>query len=316
MLPRPTTHSKALGPGVAGPELAVATSAVLDRPPQPTAQRPLSGAQAFSVDPSLVESTDGPRQHTQYPYVTGTSVLAIKYAGGVMLAADTLGAYGSTKRYKSLDRIVRVNARTLVGAGGEVSDFQYILRLLDELATDDYRVDDGIELGPKQVMGGVSGVAGAGLGAGRGPARGRGAAGQRAWVGAGACGDVCLRSHNHGRVASHGACASVRASRARFHAPQLTLSKRRAQQHCSTPSRSTPSRLPGTGGCLAPGCQAAAASPHPLAPSRPLPRARPRTPRRVGTHPARRPSSPVPPLPPSLHPSPPPTPRSTRTSRG
>lgn len=151
MLPRPTTHSKALGPGVAGPELAVATSAVLDRPPQPSAQRPLSGAQAFSVDPSLVESADGPRQHTQYPYVTGTSVLAVKYAGGVMIAADTLGAYGSTKRYKSLERIARVNSRTLVAAGGEVSDFQYILRLLDELATDDYRADDGVELGPREV---------------------------------------------------------------------------------------------------------------------------------------------------------------------
>lgn len=151
MLPRPTTHSKALGPGVAGPELAVATSAVLDRPPQPTAQRPLSGAQPFSVDPSLVESADGPRQHTQYPYVTGTSVLAVKYAGGVMLACDTLGAYGSTKRYKSIDRIIRVNARTAVAAGGEISDFQYITRLLDELTLDDYRTDDGIELGPKEV---------------------------------------------------------------------------------------------------------------------------------------------------------------------
>jgi hypothetical protein len=153
MLPRPTTHSKALGPGVAGPELAVATSAVLDRPPAPSAQRPISGAQAFSVNPSLVESADGPRQHTQYPYVTGTSVLAVKFAGGVMLAADTLGAYGSTKRYKSLERIVRVNARTLVAAGGEVSDFQYITRLLDELTTDDYRTDDGIELGPREVRG-------------------------------------------------------------------------------------------------------------------------------------------------------------------
>jgi 20S proteasome subunit beta 7 len=151
MLPRPTTHSKALGPGVAGPELAVATSAILDRPAEPQAQRPLSGAQPFSVDPSLVESADGPRQHTSTPYVTGTSVLAVKYAGGVMMAADTLGCYGSTKRYKSLERIVRVNGRTLVAAGGEVSDFQYIVRLLDELTTEDYRRDDGIELGPKEV---------------------------------------------------------------------------------------------------------------------------------------------------------------------
>lgn len=35
-------------------------------------------------------------------------------------------AYGSTKRYKSMDRVVKVNKHTLLGAGGEISDFQYI----------------------------------------------------------------------------------------------------------------------------------------------------------------------------------------------
>lgn len=149
MLPRPTTHSKALGPGVAGPELAVPTSAVLDGPPKPTAQQPLSGAHAFAVDPK--DASGDSRQRTQYPYVTGTSVLGIKYKDGVMIACDTLGAYGSTKRYKSIDRIKRINERCVVAAGGEISDFQYIVKLLDELTTDDYRADDGIALGPKEV---------------------------------------------------------------------------------------------------------------------------------------------------------------------
>jgi len=35
-------------------------------------------------------------------------------------------AYGSTKRYKSMDRVVKVNQHTVLGAGGEISDFQYI----------------------------------------------------------------------------------------------------------------------------------------------------------------------------------------------
>jgi hypothetical protein len=207
MLPRPTTHSKALGPGVAGPELAVATSAVLDRPPAPSAQRPLSGAQAFAVDPSLVESADGPRQHTQYPYVTGTSVLAVKYAGGVMLAADTLGAYGSTKRYKSLERIFRVNGRTAVAAGGEISDFQYLQRLLDELTTDDYRTDDGIELGPREVgccLWAGGGVGGCGGARGR-QGRGGGGAGRRLCARARAAGparDCGGRSCGPGRSAA------------------------------------------------------------------------------------------------------------------
>eukprot|EP00879_Flechtneria_rotunda_P001826 GHRR01001992.1.p1 GENE.GHRR01001992.1~~GHRR01001992.1.p1 ORF type:complete len:297 (+),score=77.56 GHRR01001992.1:233-1123(+) len=149
MLPRPTSHSKALGPGVAGPELAVATSAVLAAPPQPIPQHPLSGADNFMVDPHSIN--DAARQHTQYPYVTGTSVLGIKFKDGVLVACDTLGAYGSTKRYKSVERIKKVNDRVIIAAGGELSDFQYILKLLDELTTDDYRADDGISLGPQEV---------------------------------------------------------------------------------------------------------------------------------------------------------------------
>ena len=62
------------------------------------------------------------------PYVTGTSVLGLTFAGGVLLAADTLGSYGSTKRYKSFERLLKVNDAVIVAAGGELSDFQYIAR--------------------------------------------------------------------------------------------------------------------------------------------------------------------------------------------
>ena len=124
------------------------------------------------------------------PYVTGTSVLGITYKDGVLLAADTLGgqhrklpcclqqtclfckllnvlgiggsdkrhagrglagSYGSTKRYKSFERLARVNNTTVLGAGGELSDFQYIQTLLEELATEDYCADDGIQLTPREV---------------------------------------------------------------------------------------------------------------------------------------------------------------------
>jgi len=78
-------------------------------------------------------------------------VLGITYKDGVMLASDTLGSYGSTKRYKSIDRLVRVNDRVVVGAGGELSDFAYIIKLLDELATDDFVADDGVQLAPSEV---------------------------------------------------------------------------------------------------------------------------------------------------------------------
>lgn len=155
MIPRPQSHSKALGPGVTGPELLQPVSAIVERPPENAEVHPACGAQSFLVDPQVlpqaVQAGHEPRQHTKYPYVTGTSVIALKYKDGVMIAADTLGAYGSTKRYKSMDRIVKVNDRSIVAAGGEISDFQYIQRLLDELTTDDYCTDDGITLQPSEV---------------------------------------------------------------------------------------------------------------------------------------------------------------------
>jgi hypothetical protein len=35
----------------------------------------------------------GPSKRTTAPIVTGTSVLAVKYSGGVMMSADTLGTW-------------------------------------------------------------------------------------------------------------------------------------------------------------------------------------------------------------------------------
>lgn len=90
-------------------------------------------------------------ERTLYPYVTGTSVLGIKYKDGVILAADMGGSYGSTLRYKSVERIKPIGKHTLLGASGEISDFQEILRYLDELIICDHMWDDGNSLGPKEV---------------------------------------------------------------------------------------------------------------------------------------------------------------------
>ena len=69
------------------------------------------------------------KEHTTHPIVTGTSVLGLKYAGGVMLAADTLCSYGTMAKYKNVRRLVEVD-RVLLGAGGEYSDFQAIEDML------------------------------------------------------------------------------------------------------------------------------------------------------------------------------------------
>jgi 20S proteasome subunit beta 7 len=77
--------------------------------------------------------------------VTGTSVLAVKYEDGVMMAADTLGSYGSLAMFKNVQRLEPFGKSTLIGAGGEISDFQEIKSMLKGMEIDDFCQDDGCE---------------------------------------------------------------------------------------------------------------------------------------------------------------------------
>ncbi|KAJ6732447.1 PROTEASOME SUBUNIT BETA [Salix purpurea] len=99
---------------------------------------------------SLLSSEPG-IQRTQYPYVTGSSVVALKYKDGILMAADMGGSYGSTLRYKSLERIKPVGKHSLIGASGEISDFQEIMHYLDDQVLNDNMWDDGNSLGPKEI---------------------------------------------------------------------------------------------------------------------------------------------------------------------
>lgn len=83
-------------------------------------------------------------QHTTRPITTGTSVLGIKYRGGVMLAADTLCSYGSMAKYKNAKRLLNINSRTLIGASGEYSDLQSISDLLKRNALEDRCTADSL----------------------------------------------------------------------------------------------------------------------------------------------------------------------------
>ncbi|KAL8767453.1 MAG: hypothetical protein Q9209_006039 [Squamulea sp. 1 TL-2023] len=75
-------------------------------------------------------NTSGPKAHTSSPIVTGTSVLAVKFKDGVVVAADNLASYGSLARFTDVKRLRTFNRRTVVGFGGDVSDMQYLDRLL------------------------------------------------------------------------------------------------------------------------------------------------------------------------------------------
>ncbi|KAF2717166.1 proteasome core particle subunit beta 7 [Polychaeton citri CBS 116435] len=85
-----------------------------------------------------------PTTHTQSPVVTGTSVVALKYSGGVVIAADNLASYGSLARFTDVHRLKKFNSKAVVGIGGDVSDMQYLERLLKTLEIDEmYDGQDG-----------------------------------------------------------------------------------------------------------------------------------------------------------------------------
>ena len=74
-----------------------------------------------------------PITQTTRPIVTGTSVIAIRTKSFVMMAADTLGSYGSLSRFHDIKRIINVGDNTILGAGGEISDFQKVTQFLQQL---------------------------------------------------------------------------------------------------------------------------------------------------------------------------------------
>lgn len=81
--------------------------------------------------------------------MTGGSVVGLKYNGGVMIGADMLASYGATKRYKSIERVRRATDNAVVGATGEVGDFNYVCRLVEQMDTDDFVEDDGAKTQPR-----------------------------------------------------------------------------------------------------------------------------------------------------------------------
>lgn len=64
--------------------------------------------------------------------VTGASVLGIAYSDGVMIAADTLGSYGSMARFLNCPRVMKVNDQIVLGAGGDVADFQHLQSVITQ----------------------------------------------------------------------------------------------------------------------------------------------------------------------------------------
>lgn len=102
---------------------------------------------AFSAT-SAASGMDG-RQRTQHPSTQGTSVLGVKFDGGVIIAADRLGSYGSLARFRGISRVMKVNERTVMGAGGDYADYQFLQDVIEQRVIEEECLDDGISYTPK-----------------------------------------------------------------------------------------------------------------------------------------------------------------------
>ena len=107
-------------------------------------ERELSVA-APPPQPSATTMPGEPNKRTTNPIVTGGSLVALKYNGGVLVAADTLGSYGSLARFENICRMstVGVAGDTLLAAGGDYSDYQQMLKMIESQANAEYCADDG-----------------------------------------------------------------------------------------------------------------------------------------------------------------------------
>ena len=59
-------------------------------------------------------------------------MLGIKFDGGIVIAADKLGSYGSLARFKNLSRLLKINDTTVIGAGGDYADFQHLSDIINQ----------------------------------------------------------------------------------------------------------------------------------------------------------------------------------------
>ncbi|GFR61067.1 proteasome subunit beta [Elysia marginata] len=107
--------------------------------------------QFYSFPGSQQAAAQTPAQRTLYPVVTGSSVLGIQFEGGVVIAADMLGSYGSLARFRDCPRLFKVNDTTVVGAAGDYADFQYLTNVIEQQVIDEECLNDGFGYTPKSL---------------------------------------------------------------------------------------------------------------------------------------------------------------------
>merc|ERR1719466_469525 len=75
----------------------------------------------------------------------------MKFDGGVAIAADMLGSYGSLARYPGISRMVKINETTVLGASGDIADLQALKEELESMMIQNDIQDDGHQYTPEAI---------------------------------------------------------------------------------------------------------------------------------------------------------------------
>ena len=84
-----------------------------------------------------------PVTHSLGAVNVGSSIMALKYKDGVMIAADTAISYGGMANVKNAKRIEKLNDEVAYASSGEMADFQNLKKLLDQKYEEDCIEQDG-----------------------------------------------------------------------------------------------------------------------------------------------------------------------------
>ncbi|CBZ30549.1 20s proteasome beta 7 subunit, (putative) [Leishmania mexicana MHOM/GT/2001/U1103] len=83
---------------------------------------------------------------------SGGSVIAIKYNGGVLMAADTLLSYGSLAKWPNIPRIKLLGSYSAVCATGSYADFQMMAKQVEDNIERQKMYHNVDELKPSEVF--------------------------------------------------------------------------------------------------------------------------------------------------------------------
>ncbi|CAG9573656.1 unnamed protein product [Danaus chrysippus] len=107
-------------------------------------------ANTTSMGPSR-ETVSDFKAHSATPITTTTTVIGLKFDKGCVIAADTLGSYGSLARFRDCPRVLKVNDLILLGSGGDYADYQYLKDIIEQKIIDEQCIGDGLNLKPKSL---------------------------------------------------------------------------------------------------------------------------------------------------------------------